>query len=146
METVIFAIGDKVDKTFGLPVEWNEFAKNPNPRFPIDGHSYESPVDDVFVGGWSRNASLGLVGIARKDGTNAAKAVWQYLQTQQQMAANVEAISAKLKSLGKPVVLKEDIKKLEAVETAETQKRGVEEFRFDNNDEMLQAIGLKEAV
>ena len=146
VETVIFAIGDKVDKTFGLPVEWNEFAKNPNPRFPIDGHSYESPVDDVFVGGWSRNASLGLVGIARKDGTNAAKAVWQYLQTQQQMAANVEAISAKLKSLGKPVVLKEDIKKLEAVETAETQKRGVEEFRFDNNDEMLQAIGLKEAV
>jgi len=98
------------------------------------------------VGGWSRNASLGLVGIARKDGTNAAKAVWQYLQTQQQMEANVEAISAKIKSLGKPVVLKEDVKKLEAVETAETQKRGVEEFRFDNNDEMLQAIGLKEAV
>ena len=30
VETVIFAIGDKVDETFGLPVEWNEFVKNPN--------------------------------------------------------------------------------------------------------------------
>lgn len=37
VETVIFAIGDKVDETFGLPVEWNEFVKNPNPRFPVDG-------------------------------------------------------------------------------------------------------------
>ncbi|MCI0555369.1 MAG: FAD-dependent oxidoreductase, partial [Anaerolineae bacterium] len=28
VETVIFAIGDKVDESFGLPVEWNEFVKN----------------------------------------------------------------------------------------------------------------------
>jgi len=146
VDTVIFAIGDKVDDSFGLPVEWNEFVKNSSPRFPIDGVSYESPSEDVFVGGWSRKASSGLVGIARKDGTNAAKVVWQYLQTKQPVEANLDAVTAKLKSLGKPVVLKEDIKKLEAVEAAETQKRGVEEFRFDNNDEMLQAVGLKEAV
>jgi ferredoxin/flavodoxin---NADP+ reductase len=146
VDTVIFAIGDKVDDSFGLPVEWNEFVKNSSPRFPIDGVSYESPSEDVFVGGWSRKASSGLVGIARKDGTNAAKVVWQYLQTKQPVEANLDAVTAKLKSLGKPVVLKEDIKKLEAVEAAETQKRGVEEFRFDNNDEMLQAMGLKEAV
>jgi len=68
VETVIFAIGDKVDDTFGLPVEWNEFVKNPNPRFPIDGNSYEATAEDVFVGGWSRQASTGLVGLARKDG------------------------------------------------------------------------------
>ena len=144
VETVVFAIGDKVDDSFGLPVEWNEFIKNQSPRFPIDGTSYESPFEDVFVGGWSRKASSGLVGIARKDGTNAAKAVWQYLrQTKQPGEANVEAVNAKLKNLGKPVVVKEDIKKLEAIEAAETQKRGVEEFRFNNNDEMLQAMGLE---
>jgi ferredoxin--NADP+ reductase len=78
VETVVFAIGDKVDESFGLPVEWNEFVKNPNPRFPIEGVSFESPIEDVFVGGWSRKASDGLVGYARKDGTNASKAVWQY--------------------------------------------------------------------
>ena len=101
----------------------------------------------MFVGGWSRQASSGLVGVARKDGTNASKVVWQYLrQTKQPGAVNLEAVTAKLKSLSKPVVLKEDIKKLEALEAAETQKRGVEEFRFDNNDEMLQAMRLKETV
>lgn len=142
VETVIFAIGDRVDESFGLPVEWNEFVKNTNPRFPIDGISYEAPAEDVFVGGWSRQASIGLVGYARKDGTNASKAVWQYLQMKQPGEPNLKAVAEKIKSLNKPVVTKEDIKKLEAIEIAEAQKRGVEEFKFDTNDDMLQALGL----
>jgi ferredoxin--NADP+ reductase len=143
VETVVFAIGDKVDESFGLPVEWNEFVKNPNPRFPIDGHSYESPFEDVFVGGWSRKASSGLVGIARKDGIHAAKAVLQYLrQTKGASEPNVEGVAAKLKSLGKPFVLKEHVKKLEAIELEEAKNRGVEEFKFDSNENMLKAIGL----
>jgi ferredoxin--NADP+ reductase len=146
VETVIFAIGDKVDDTFGLPVEWNEFVKNQSPRFPVDGISYESPYEDVFVGGWSRQASSGLVGYARKDGTNAAKAVWQYLQTKQPVTPNVEAVTDRLKKLGKPVVVKEDVKKLEAIELAEAQKQGLEAFKYATNDEMLQAMGLRETV
>ena len=147
VETVIFAIGDKVDDSFGLPVEWNEFVKNQSPRFPIDGISYESPLEDVFVGGWSRQASSGLVGYARKDGTNASKAVWQYLQQNKQpVEPNIGAVPERLKKLGKPVVVKEDIKKLEAIELAEAQKRGLEAFRFNTNDEMLQAMGLRETV
>jgi ferredoxin--NADP+ reductase len=142
VETVIFAIGDKVDDSFGLAVEWNEFVKNPNPRFPIDGISYESPVEDVFVGGWSRQASTGLVGYARKDGTNASKAVWQYLQTKQPIEVNLKTVVEKLKSLNKPIVTKDDVKKLEAIELEEAKKRGMEEFKFDDNDEMLQAMGL----
>src|SRR5512138_2014711 len=119
VETVIFAIGDKVDDSFGLPVEWNEFVKSATPRFPIDGISYESPAEDVFVGGWSRQASTGLVGYARKDGTNASKAVWQYLQAKQPVEPNVNALSVRMKKLGKPVAIKEDIKKLEAIELEE---------------------------
>jgi ferredoxin--NADP+ reductase len=142
VETVIFAIGDKVDDSFGLPVEWNEFVKNPNPRFPIDGISYESPTEDVFVGGWSRQASTGLVGYARKDGTNASKAVLQYLQTKQPIEPNMKAVVDKIKSLNKPIVTKDDIKKLEAVEIEEAKKRGMEEFKFDDNNDMLQAMGL----
>jgi ferredoxin--NADP+ reductase len=142
VETVIFAIGDKVDDSFGLPVEWNEFVKNPNPRFPIEGVSFESPIEDVFVGGWSRKASEGLVGYARKDGTNASKAVWQYLQTLQPIPADVDAVAAKMGGLDKPIVTKADIKRLEAIESEEAQKRGLEEFKFDNNEEMLNAMGL----
>jgi ferredoxin/flavodoxin---NADP+ reductase len=143
VETVIFAIGDKVDEAFGLPIEWNEFVKNKTPRFPIDGISFESTSEDIFVGGWSRQASTGLVGYARKDGTNASKAVMQYLQTKQPIQPNLEAVTAKVKSLGKPIVMKDDIKRLEAVELAEAKKLGLEEFKFGNNDDMLQAMGLK---
>lgn len=146
VETVVFAIGDKVDESFGLPVEWNEFIKSENPRYPIDGNSFETPFEDIFVGGWSRKASSGLVGYARKDGTNASKAVWQYLQTKQPMEVNMDAVLEKLRSLGKPIVMKDDVKKLEAAETAEAQKRGLEAFKFNSNEEMLQAMGFMETA
>lgn len=146
VETVIFAIGDKVDESFGLPTKWNEFVKSETPRFPIDGTSYESTFDDVFVGGWSRKASSGLVGIARKDGTNAAKAVWQYLQTKQPGEPNTDALLSKLKSLGKPLVMKEHVKKLDEAEQAQAKQQGLEAFKFDNNDEMLKVMGLAQTA
>ena len=142
LDTVIFAIGDKVDESFGLPTEWGEFVKSKEPRFPMDGLSYESPIEGIFVGGWSRKASSGLVGIARKDGTNAAKAVLQYLGTKQAGELIISRVIEKILSLGKPVVLKEHVKKLEAIESEEAKKRGVEEFKFDSNEEMLKAVGL----
>ena len=149
VDTVVFAIGDKVDESFGLPVNSGEFVKTPSPRYPIDGVSYEvfdpksqALIPDIFVGGWARKASTGLVGYARRDGTNASKAVWQYLQTLQPTTPNLEAVAAKVASLGKPVATKADIKKLEAVEAAEAQKRGLLEFKFATNEDMLQAMGL----
>lgn len=146
VESVIFAIGDKVDESFGLPVEWNEFVKNPAPRFPVDGLSYESTVEGVFVGGWSRKASDGLVGYARKDGINAARAVLQYLQSGPPSNADPQAVSTRMKELNRPVILKDDIKRLEAVEAEEAKKRGLEEFKFASNEEMLQAMGLVETA
>lgn len=149
VETVIFAIGDKVEDTFGLPVEWNEFVKDENPRYPVDGLSYEAfdplagaPIEGIFVGGWSRKASDGLVGYARKDGINASKAVWQYLQTKEPDASALGKITEKIKGLRKPAVTKDDIKRLEAVEEMEAKKRGVEEFKFSDNEDMLRAMGL----
>ncbi|MBV6395855.1 MAG: NADPH-ferredoxin reductase FprA [Anaerolineales bacterium] len=142
VETVIFAIGDKVDESFGLPVEWNEFVKSAAPKFPVEGISFESAVEGVFVGGWSRKASEGLVGYARKDGINASKAVLHYLQTLAPVTPNVEAVAARLSGLDKPVVTKEDIQRLEAVEAEEAKKRGLDEFKFDNNEDMLTAMGM----
>jgi ferredoxin--NADP+ reductase len=153
VETVIFAIGDKVDATFGLPIEWNEFVKNPDPQYPVDGNSYEAfdpktgkPIEGIFVGGWSRKASDGLVGYARKDGTNASKAVLGFLQTRQPITPDTGAVAAKLKGFGKPIVMKGDIKRLEAIEVEEAARRGLEEFKFASNEEMLQAMGLVETV
>ncbi len=142
VDTVIFAIGDRVDPALGLPVEGNEFVKRSDPRFPIDGVSYETPVEGVFVGGWSRQASYGLVGYARRDGINAARATWQYLQTLPLGEPDLEKVIARLHSLGKPVVTKADVARLEAIEAEEARKRGLPEFKFDTNEEMLKAIGL----
>ncbi|MDD2921490.1 MAG: FAD-dependent oxidoreductase [Anaerolineales bacterium] len=146
VDSVIFAIGDKVDESFGLPTDGNEFIKNKEPRFPVDGVSYESMVEGVFVGGWSRKASEGLVGYARKDGTNASKALWEYLQTKQPASVNLDNLAAKMNGLNKPIVTKEDVKRLEAIEAEEAQKRGLEEFKFASNEEMLQVIGLIETA
>lgn len=146
VETVVFAIGDKVDESFGLPTEWNEFIKSETPRFPVDNTSYESTFEDIFVGGWSRKASSGLVGYARKDGTNAAKALWQYLQTKQPIEPNTDALAEKLNGLGKPLVMKEHVKKLDEAELAQAKQQGLEAFKFDTNDEMLKVMGLMETA
>ena len=147
VDSVVFAIGDKVDESFGLPTQWNEFAKNPAPRFPVDGISFEAfdpqtqtVIDDVFVAGWSRQASTGLVGYARKDGTSGAKAVLQYLQTLQPVTPDDAALKACLKKLGKPVITQTDVRKLTEIEAAEAQKRSIEAFRYGTNEEMLEKI------
>lgn len=150
VDTVIFCIGDKVDDTFGLPVRWNEFVKNPNPSFPVDGLSYEAhnpdtnqPIDRVFVAGWSREASSGLVGIARKDGENGARAVLQYLQTTRPLL-DIQGVLGdlhqKLARLEKPVIYKPDLVKLESAESAEAAQLGLAHFKFKSNEEMIAAI------
>lgn len=147
VDTVIFAIGDKVDDSFGLPVAQNEFAKNPQPRFPVDGLSFETfdpvkqaVIPDVFVAGWSRQASTGLVGYARKDGTSGSRAVLQYLQTLPMVEPDEAALQARLKTLGKPVITQIDIRKLTEIEAEMARQRGVEYFKFGTNEEMLAEI------
>ena len=147
VNSVVFAIGDTVDDSFGLPTAGSEFVKNLKPRFPVEEISYEAfdpqtyrPIDDVFFAGWSRQASTGLVGYARKDGTNGSKAVLQYVQTLQPITPDDAALSAKLKKLGKPVVTENDVRKLVEIESDEAKKRGVESFKFSSNEEMLERI------
>ncbi|HLE15617.1 MAG TPA: FAD-dependent oxidoreductase [Anaerolineales bacterium] len=151
VDTVIFCIGDRVDENFGLAVRWNEFVKNPEPRFPVDGLSYEAfdpdtnrPVERVFVAGWSREASSGLVGVARKDGESGAQAVLAYLKTQPALRdpqAVLEQLHGRLARLEAPVVDKEAWQRLEAAERAEAERLGLEEFKFKANAEMLEVMG-----
>ena len=150
VDTVVFCIGDKVQDGFGLPVRWNEFVKHPEPRFPIQDNSFEAydpelgkPIERVFVAGWSREASSGLVGVARKDGESGAKAVLQYLaglSPQKDMAKSLEEFRQRLSNLDKHVVTKPEWERLEAQEGAEALKLGLDEYKFSSNEEMLEAI------
>jgi ferredoxin/flavodoxin---NADP+ reductase len=154
VDTVIFCIGDKVDEAFGLPVRKNAFVKNPNPLYPVDGLSFEAydpdlnlPIDRVFVAGWSREASSGLVGVARKDGENGARAVLQYLQTLPALldpASIMDEFKARLEGLEKPVIRKHDVLKLSEVVAQEAERLGIPAFKYPTNEEMLTALGYIE--
>jgi ferredoxin--NADP+ reductase len=151
-DTIIFAIGDTVDKDFCVPIFNDAYVTVKEPRFPVDNLSYEAfnpdsnqPLERVFLAGWARQASTGLVGYARKDGENAAKAVLAYLQTQSPMRDLdnvVEKFEQRLQETHQRIVDKAHLVKLGEVEQAEAQKRGVEEFKFPTNEEMFTAMGF----
>jgi ferredoxin--NADP+ reductase len=147
VDSVVFAIGDTVDDHFGLPVVQGEYAKNPEPRFPMEGESFETfdpqagkVIADVFVAGWSRRASTGLVGYARKDGTNGARAVLQYLQTLTPGGMDEYGLRKRLRQSGKPVVTQVDIRKLAEIEADVARHRGLPSYKFASNEEMLEKI------
>ena len=152
VDTVIYCIGDRVDEKFGLPTKGNEYIKNPKPLYPVDDLSYEAfdpkaghPVEGVFVAGWAREASSGLVGVARKDGENGASAVLQYLQGKKpdiDEAGLMARLESVIQKQGRPIVRYSDIQRLEVMEQAEAEQLGVEEFKMSTNEEMLAAMGM----
>ncbi len=151
VDNVIFAIGDRILDELGLPLSQNEYYKAKEPRFPVDGESFE--IEDpatgvnmpgIFVAGWSRNPSSGLVGTARKDGVHAAQAVSQYLESKLP-GAGIECtmLEEQLKQLGYRSVRKEHLAMLSAAEKLQAEKLGLEEYKFSTNEEMLRVMGLR---
>ena len=150
VDTIIYAIGDRVDENFGLPVKGSEYLKYPNPRFPVEGNSYEvydpgnnCPIGGIFVAGWSRKASSGLVGVARKDGTCGSKAVLQYLQTLSPLdQLPLDCVKERIAQIAKPVITQVDLNRLQTVELDHARQLGLEEFKFSTNQEMFEAMGF----
>ena len=150
VDTVIFAIGDRVDGELGLPVRGSEYFKNAQPRYPVEDTSYEPydsemhrPIEGIFLAGWSRKASSGLVGVARKDGINGAKAVLQYLSTLPEIdEVPMHRMKRRLAQLNKPVVTTAELATLLRVEQKIAEDAGLEEFKFSTNESMLEAMGL----
>ncbi|MEK7434121.1 MAG: FAD-dependent oxidoreductase [Cyanobacteriota bacterium] len=150
LDAVIFAIGDTVDSSFGLPVnKWGEFIKNetvyeedPTANlYELVAPESNKVTEGVFVAGWSRKASDGLVGIAKKDGETCVKYVLKYLEGKNVANENVLSDFSKLiadKNVN--FINKNDIEKLEAVEKQEAEKRNLEFYKFDSNNEMLEVL------
>ena len=152
-DTVIFAVGDKVDEEFGLPVRGTEYVTNPNPdpHHPGDeAYQVYDPekgevLEGLFVAGWSRKASDGLVGKAKQDGERGAEALLHYVDRLPSgaggdIAARLERFRAHLRARGVRFVEYEDVQRLEEAERREAERRGVEWFKFATNEEMLRAI------
>lgn len=151
-DSVVFAVGDKVDETVGLPYKNGMFITNPNKtgNDPDDSlfQAYDETVgkimDGVFLAGWARKASEGLVGVAKRDGDWCAEVVERYLASKSS-GGNARAVLDQLHSLlQKRQSCPVDVSGLRALEVAErsfTEKTDcIGEFKFTVNQDMLACI------
>ena len=147
-DTVIFSIGSQVDPGFGLPVAEGNYVTTLEPRFPIDGISYEvynpglcARCEDLFVSGWARLASEGIVGLARRDAERGARALLQYLQTLSDVpGGTIQQALERLPTLDKRLVDRADLEILWAAEQNIAAQQGMPAFKFNSNAEMLEVI------
>jgi ferredoxin--NADP+ reductase len=151
-DTVIFAVGDRVDQNVGLAIKNGNFFTNPHPtqNDPDDAlfQVYDEQTGKVrkgfFVVGWARKASVGLVGIAKRDGDWCSEVVKRYLATKSPLDSatlqeKVKSFQALLEKR-QLMVTKSDLEILAQVEAEEARLRGLEEFKFATNEEMLASI------
>jgi ferredoxin--NADP+ reductase len=155
VDSVVFAVGDRVDETVGLPYKGGVYVTNPNKtgNDPDDSlfQAYDEAsgkvVEGLFLAGWARKASEGLVGVAKRDGEWCAEVVTRYLGTKPPLPQSAaSAVLTKIRQIfsarGTQAV---DIRGLRALEAAERehQKSGdcIGEFKFSTNSDMLAGIG-----
>lgn len=148
-DTAILAVGSSVDDGIGLPVSKDQFTISPYPDYPQDGISYElmdpdsgANISGVFVAGWSRLASYGLVGISGKDGSRGAQALFEFIQDGDGEKPDWELLQSQIRNLKKEIVDKKMIGQLYKAEAEIAAKNGLAEYKFPTNQEMLTAIGL----
>jgi ferredoxin--NADP+ reductase len=152
-DSVVFAIGDKVDETLGLPCTGTEYVRNPNPdpenpgdeAYQVFDPATGKVCDGLFVIGWSRQASDGVVGKAKQDGERGMAVVNRYLaKAEANTASGWEDRLAKFRQLltdrGVRTIDYSDVQKLESVEREKAQELGVEFFKYKTDEDMLAAI------
>jgi len=150
LDTVVFAIGDRVDEHLGLPYKGGEFVTTPPPEGSEASYEVLDPTTGKaapgsFVVGWSRKASDGLVGKARKDAEAGTERVLRWLALLPAPAPGaVEAVKARAAALVQGhapyAVTTSDIWALEEAEREEARRRGLEWFKYSRNSEMLEVI------
>ena len=159
VDCVVYAIGDQVDASLGLPFSRGAFVTNPE-KLPGDPNlaAYQpydpetkKVLDGIFVAGWSRNASVGLVGVAKQDAERGMKVVNEYLAHKEgvssgDMEAKVEALIDLLNKRGVTIVTREDIQLLESAEQEEARARNTWDFKYTTDEEMLQVIAARKAA
>ena len=150
-DTVVFAVGDRVDERFGLPYKDGLYVtaphadKDPGAAYEVWDPEAKRPLAGVFVVGWSRRASDGVVGRARLDAETGIKRVLEWLASQPKRPAadaerlTAEAMAALEKAAATPVTYK-DVKRIEEEERFRAAQAGVEELKFKSNTEMLDLL------
>ena len=147
VDTMIFAIGDAADPSVGLPCGPEGYLINPDLTDPHRA-GYEvydnercCAMEGIYVVGWARKASEGLVGIARHDAEVGAAHVLKYVQdVPENKSAPPHEIKRHIEAKGIRVVDKSDLEYLAKAEEEQAQARGVAWFKFSDDESMLAAI------
>ena len=146
-DTMIFAIGDVVDPTVGLPYGTGGYVTNPDSA-AAERSAYEvfdpqtgKVVEGTYVVGWARKASEGLVGKARFDAEQGATHILKYLESApERPVASLEEVCAFFTRQGRPFVAKKDLVYLARAEEKQARERGLTSFKFADDPTMLAAI------
>ena len=109
------------------------------------------PLEGIFLAGWSRNASVGLVGVAKQDAERGMKIVNDYLKSRPglssgEMEAKIEALLETLKRKNVRWVTKEDVELLESAEQEEARARKTWDFKYTNDQKMLEVIAARKGA
>ena len=147
-DTVVFAVGDRVDERFGLPyrdglyVTSPDVGQDPGAAYQVWDPQTGQPLAGIFVVGWARRASDGVVGRAKLDAETGIKRVLAWLASPpMRPAAEAErviaAVRAALDQTGVPYVTYQDVLRIEEEERARAARAGFEEHKFKSDAEML---------
>lgn len=147
-DTVVFAVGDRVDERFGLPYREGLYVtapgaeQDPAAAYQVWDPEHGQPLAGIFVVGWARRASDGVVGRAKLDAETGIKHVVGWLQGRPKRSAAeaqrvLDAVRDALQKAGAAPVTYEDVQKIEAEERARAAQASVEELKFRSDDEML---------
>jgi ferredoxin--NADP+ reductase len=158
LETVVFAIGDRVDETIGLPYAHGVFltsAQSDTPPTADAAYQVYDPVhqkalEHTYVVGWSRKASDGLVGKAKQDAEVGVEAVLQDLAAMPtpeaaEVAERRQAIRRLVEERCTYPITQGEVAHLEEAERQRAAQAQVEEYKFDSNAAMLEAINSRKA-
>ena len=163
-DTVIFAIGDAIEPGIGLPLDprWGAtFATVPEPwpehpdrpRYMVLDVEAGRPMWGVFVVGWARVASDGLVGKAKADAEVGCDEVLAWIggtlypeQPARATSQPPEALRGRLEALlaerGVRAVGYAGVERLLELEAEEARRRELPEYKFANLREMLSLLDL----
>jgi ferredoxin/flavodoxin---NADP+ reductase len=152
-DAVVFAVGDKVDETVGLPYKSGMFITSPNKTgndpddalFQAYDETTRTIIDGVFLAGWARKASEGLVGIAKRDGDWCAEVVSRYLSTKSSESHSdakvvLDKLAAVLTTHKSHPVDVEGLRILESQERSHWGEDCIGEFKYTSTQEMLELI------
>jgi len=153
-DSVVFAVGDAIEESLGLPCQDGLVTTNPaqcgqDPeaaQYQVFDENSGAVLDGIFVAGWARKASEGLVGIAKRDGERCANVVARYLGAKpalgpEKRAAILETLRDSLGKKGVRTVSAEDILHMEKVErTRVARSDSIGEFKFSNDQDMLACL------